>query len=396
MRRTTIFLLAVLTAVAAEPRRVDAHKPVTSKYTYRQDVYPIFRQKCAACHRPNGAAPMSLLTYEEAFPWAESIRAELVAGHMPPGVADPTFGAIQHNAVLTARETDVILTWATGGNPRGPQAASPPTPSADAEWPMGSPDLVLKLPETVTLPADRSEDIREFVITPAVGTKWIRAVDVRPGSAAIVRNVTVAMKVESAATADGGESVLCRWTPGRVPVDVALADAAFRLPEGAPLAVRVHYQKTWQQEGKTASDNTTIGLYFATSAKRPVKTIRLDAPQPLASGADAKYTVDVPRDVDALSVRVDEAPGDELIQVAALEPDGKTVPLVRFTERPHWERRYWFTRPIAIAHGSRIQVLARYRDPALIEDAFGGVTAAAARAVSTPLRVSLDVADRSQ
>jgi hypothetical protein len=126
-----------------------------------------------------------------------------------------------------------------------------------------------------------------------------------------------------------------------------------------------------------------------------VRALPLDAPKPLSAGTDAEYTVEVPRDVDALGIRVDQAPVDELIQVTALLPDGKAVPLIRFTERPNWERRYWFSRPIALSQGSRIQVRATYRDPALAADAFGGVNAAGAVAASTPLRVSLDVADRS-
>lgn len=396
MKRSTILMVGLLTAVFAQSHRLDAHKPVTSKYSYTQDVQPIFRDKCGTCHRPGGVAPMSLLTYEEAFPWAESIRAELIAGHMPPAPADPTFGAIQHNAVLTAQETDVILTWATGGNPRGPEApASPAAAHTDPEWPIGKPDLVLKLPETVTLAADKSEDVREFTVKPAVGATWIRAVDVHPGSAAIVRNVTVSVKDATQPTSSTDDMIVCRWTPGRIPVDVSPAHAAFRLPEGGDLVVRVHYKKTYQYDGKAVSDDTAIGLYFATAAARPVQTISLEAPKPLATGSNTEYTIDVPRDVDALGVRVDQAPADELIQVTALPPDGTPIPLVRFTERPNWERRYWFNAPIAIAKGSRIQVRATYRDPALAADAFGGVNAVGAGAAATPLRVSLDVADRS-
>ena len=66
----------------------EAHKPITSKYTYNDDVFPILKERCSRCHVQGGVAPMSLMTYEEAFPWGESIRAELVAAHMPPAAAD--------------------------------------------------------------------------------------------------------------------------------------------------------------------------------------------------------------------------------------------------------------------------------------------------------------------
>ena len=73
---------------------VDAHKPITSKYTYTEDVFPIVNSRCGACHIAGGVAPMSLLTYKEAFPWAESIRVELLAYHMPPSFAEPGFGRL--------------------------------------------------------------------------------------------------------------------------------------------------------------------------------------------------------------------------------------------------------------------------------------------------------------
>src|SRR5579864_6586375 len=117
--RLLVALSVVAAAVAVASRRAEAHKPITSKYNYNDDVFPILRDKCGRCHVDGGVAPMSLMTYEEAFPWAESIRAELVASHMPPWGAQPGFGSFKHTERLTAEELDILLTWATGGNPRG-------------------------------------------------------------------------------------------------------------------------------------------------------------------------------------------------------------------------------------------------------------------------------------
>ena len=71
------------------------------EYTYNDDVFPILRDRCASCHVPGGIAPMSLMTYDDAFPWAESIRAELVAAHMPPWNADEGYGEIKRAHTLT-------------------------------------------------------------------------------------------------------------------------------------------------------------------------------------------------------------------------------------------------------------------------------------------------------
>src|SRR6478609_9305632 len=102
---------------------IDAHKGITSKYTYNDDVYPILRDKCGRCHAEGGAAPMSLLKYSidagGAAAWAESIRENLVSEAMPPWYADPTGPAVRNNHGLTPRELDIIVTWATGGTPQG-------------------------------------------------------------------------------------------------------------------------------------------------------------------------------------------------------------------------------------------------------------------------------------
>jgi hypothetical protein len=114
-------------------------------------VFPILRDKCARCHVAGGVAPMSLMTYDEAFPWAESIRAELVANHMPPWNAEEGFGAFKAAHTLSPRELDIILTWATGGNPRGQLDQKLPPIALKNDWTMGAPDLALPLPSEFTV-----------------------------------------------------------------------------------------------------------------------------------------------------------------------------------------------------------------------------------------------------
>src|SRR6059058_6128732 len=60
--------------------------------TFSRDVAPILAKNCQGCHRPGEAAPMSLLTYKEARPWAAAIREAVILKRMPPWYADPHFG----------------------------------------------------------------------------------------------------------------------------------------------------------------------------------------------------------------------------------------------------------------------------------------------------------------
>ena len=76
-------------AILLLPAAVDAAEPVT----FSRDIAPILQENCQMCHRPGEAAPMSLLTYDEARPWAKSIRQKVAARQMPPWHADPAIGA---------------------------------------------------------------------------------------------------------------------------------------------------------------------------------------------------------------------------------------------------------------------------------------------------------------
>ena len=144
-RRASAAVAVVLAAAVGLTARAAAHKPITSPFTFYEDVLPITQARCGACHVPDGAAPMSLLTHDAAVPWAESMRLELVAGHMPPGSDVWPRGRFQHTSPLTARELNVLLTWATGGTPSGDPAkattspAPAAAPAAPATWPLGPP-----------------------------------------------------------------------------------------------------------------------------------------------------------------------------------------------------------------------------------------------------------------
>src|SRR6266540_3340319 len=193
--RFIVTSVLIVAAIGFASNRGAAHKAITSKYTYNDDVFPIFRDRCSRCHVAGGVAPMSLMTYDEAFPWAESIRAELVANHMPPWNAEEGFGAFKQAHTLSPRELDIILTWATGGNPRGQLDQKLPAVALKNDWSIGAPDLVLPLPSEFEVAADKMEDWHEFIV-PATTTeaRWIRAVDLLPGTPSIVRSAVISLK----------------------------------------------------------------------------------------------------------------------------------------------------------------------------------------------------------
>jgi hypothetical protein len=388
----------------------EAHKAITSKYTYNDDVFPILRDKCARCHVAGGVAPMSLMTYDEAFPWAESIRAELVANHMPPWNAEEGFGALKAAHTLSPRELDIILTWATGGNPRGQLDQKLPPIALKNDWTMGAPDLVLPLPSEFTVAADKMEDWHEFVVP--IGTnelRWMRAVDLLPGTPSIVRSATISLRMsnlerdpsagsgssragsrDESAASPVPEHVLAYWLPGQDPQPAA--GAAFRVPAGAQLAVRIHYKKTWQFEGKALSDRSTVGIYFANDAgPHELLTLALSAPGPSANDTkDITFTRTLNEDVQAVAVSPDDVPPNISVQMVAIRPDGSRTPMIRLSTRPDWSRRYWFERPLTFPRGTRIEITAKLDDPDILSTAFGGPATPPAAATGQ-LRLTLNV-----
>src|SRR5215217_1200841 len=77
--------------------------------TFNKDIAPIFFKNCAECHRPGEAAPMSLLSYKEARPWARSIKEKVVKRDMPPWHADPHVGQFSNDRRLTQAQIDTVV-----------------------------------------------------------------------------------------------------------------------------------------------------------------------------------------------------------------------------------------------------------------------------------------------
>src|SRR6201988_4488292 len=88
MQRTTWVLVLGMSAAAGLPAQTNAD----GKPTFSRHVAPILQKNCQTCHRPGQAAPFSLLSYEQARPWAKAIKAAVLQKKMPPWFADPQYG----------------------------------------------------------------------------------------------------------------------------------------------------------------------------------------------------------------------------------------------------------------------------------------------------------------
>src|ERR1051325_4203075 len=165
----------------------DSSKPVT----FSKDVAPILQAKCQECHQPNSIAPMSLITYQDARPWARSIKERVATRQMPPWHIDKTVGVqkFKNDMSLSDEQIATIVAWVDQGAVQGdPKDLPPPKPLVtDNEWKavrdgFGPPDLIVKSPE-YTMPAEHQDVwFRPASPLPVTEPKWVKLVEIRPSS----------------------------------------------------------------------------------------------------------------------------------------------------------------------------------------------------------------------
>lgn len=130
-----------------------AHDIITTPITYDREIRRIIDERCASCHHPGGAA-FSLMTYNEARPWAEAIKEEVLARRMPPWGAVKGFGDFRNDQALTPEQLELIVSWADGGVPEGDEKDLPPAPKLDSAAPGAPVKGALTIAGDYTLTAD--------------------------------------------------------------------------------------------------------------------------------------------------------------------------------------------------------------------------------------------------
>src|SRR5438876_4873787 len=157
----------------------------TQAVTFTKDVAPILQRSCVTCHRPGEMAPMSLMTYEDARPWAKSMKTRVSAREMPPFHIDRTIGIqkFKNDPSLTDAEIATIVKWADSGAQAGNQADMPkPRQFADIDkWHIGKPDMVVSLPKPYELRANGPDEFYDVDVDPNfTEDMYISAVETKP------------------------------------------------------------------------------------------------------------------------------------------------------------------------------------------------------------------------
>ena len=264
-----VMLFALSGALAAADNR-----PVT----FAKDIAPILQERCQECHHVGSMAPMSLVTYEETRPWARAIRQRVVTRQMPPWHIDMTVGVtkFKNDMSLTDAQINTIVRWVDAGAPQGDLKDQP----APKQWPtenewkatkeLGPPDIIVKS-EHYTMPA-KGQDVwwRPLSTIPVTEERWLRAVEMRPGTLKgrrITHHAVAYLQQDdpdALADKEMNRGYLMEWAIGKG-YDLHGSDSGKLLLPGSKISWDVHLHAV----GEEIRDNVEIGLWLYPKGQEP-------------------------------------------------------------------------------------------------------------------------------
>ena len=406
IRVFAVFGVILVGSLAAAAGRLEAQAPpppappTSGQPTFSKDVAPILYKNCTNCHRPGEIAPMSLLTYKDARPWARAIRDNVTNGVMPPWHADPAHGKWANDRSLSAAEKDTISRWVAAGAPEGDPKDLPAQPRYAQGWTIGQPDAVATMDKEYAVPAQGTIPYQYFeVATNFTEDKWVQSFEIRPGNREVVHHVLVyarapettrppqafrmrnppgpmsptqekelelaktnpfvAMKMRQDATRRG---VLIAQIGAGTPAMTFAPGSAMKVLAGTVLTFQVHYTTN----GTAATDRSSIGFKFA--AQPPVNEVRAAAlanPRFMIPAGATRHEVEAKmeflEDVTIYSLTPHTHLRGKTWEHTLTYADGRSeivlgVPKYDF----NWQTDYVFATPLRVPKGAVLRSVAQY------------------------------------
>lgn len=255
--------------------------------TFARDVAPILQANCQTCHRPGDIAPMSLLNYQDARPWAKSIKAAVSSRTMPPWFADPHYGRFANDTSLSDQEIATIVRWVDQGAPEGNPTDMPAPKQFDhAGWKLKEPDIVFQYPEPYTVGKTVDDEYRCFALPiPGNSDIWLKGAEYEPGNRAVVHHFIVfvdptdkSLQRDLSTPEPGFECgmgstdgrmlrMVGGWAPGNNPM-LSEPGTAQRIPKGSYVVIQMHYHNT---TGEDQVDQSKVAFHVAKADETIVK-----------------------------------------------------------------------------------------------------------------------------
>jgi hypothetical protein len=359
MRRLALAGAALLTCALVAPWS-SAHAAPDST-TFTRDVAPILNARCVMCHRPGEVAPMALLTYQDARPYARAIKEKVASRQMPPWFADKSIGTFANDPSLTETEIATITRWVDAGAPQGDLKDMPKPPQFTEGWQLGEPDHVIELPE-VQIPATGAD----YFPTPNIALdlkedRWIRAIEIRPSNREVTHHSVIFSTNGNPMASSGAFDVLGVWAVG-TPATVYPEGSGRWIRKGQSLRTNLHYHPN----GKPQTDRTRVGLYFgkgelkkevvAALAGNVLFTIPANAPN---HELHAVYIAD--QDINIVSYFPHMHLRGRDMTMTATFPGGRRETLLKVPAYDfNWQLFYYPKNRVALPRGTRLDLVAHY------------------------------------
>ncbi|HZS10167.1 MAG TPA: DUF3471 domain-containing protein [Blastocatellia bacterium] len=420
MKRIVISsLLITLVAGLFLSQQVGSAKSTPAKQvTFSKDVAPIFYAKCAECHRPGESAPFSALAYKDARPWAKSIREKVVNRTMPPWHADPHYGEFKNDRRLTQAEIDTIVAWIDQGAREGNPKDLPPAPKFTEGWMIGTPDLVIPIPEEYTYKAGADEYQYFDVPTNFTEDKYIQMAEARPTNRKIVHHIIafivppgtpsmgkmtpeqrykameaalknspfyrdgylMRMKPDQPVVDDGcdpanarrgggNDNILTGYAPGHNS-DIFAPGLGRKVPAGSTIRFQIHYSNQTLGGNSVEKDRSMIGLIF--SKEPPQKLVSTNSIGniffKIPAGAENHMVTacrTLRRDTTLYGLLPHMHLRGKSMEYKVFYPDGRSEILLSVPKWDFgWQTNYLLKEPKRIPKGSRIMVTAFFDNSA--------------------------------
>ena len=279
-------LLTILVVIAPATAGAQQTPRTATVPTFAKDVAPILYRSCVNCHREGQVAPMSLLTYDTARPWARSIKERAVKREMPPWHVNKDVGIKEYkdDPSLTDVEIDTIVRWVDGGAPPGNVRDMPRTPtfpSADT-WSIGKPDLIVSAPK-YTVKAKVADWFGSFYVDSGLTEdRWVKAIEVKPGDKRVVHH-TIVYSIQN------DDEDLATLVPEREPdgfnrrngtrlIEYAIGNLGDVYQDGTARLLKaggkIHFASHYHAIPEDVTEQTRVGIVFYPRGYKPAHVLQ--------------------------------------------------------------------------------------------------------------------------
>ncbi len=343
--------------------------------TFNKDIAPIIFQRCSYCHRPGQAAPFNLLAYGYVKKRAKQIAEVVQKRYMPPWLPERGSVKFANDRSLTDDQIHLISQWEAQGAPEGAAADLPPLPKLDEGWQLGTPDLVVKVPQPYVLAAEGKDVYHNLVVPiPLSELKYIKAVVFQPGNRKVVHHALITVDLTPVCrlraakqnppgfdgmllpeTAQMPDGYFLGWSPGAIPRQ-SLPGMAWTLKPGTDLALQLHLHPS----GKPELVQPSVALYFTeepptnSPLRINLEVLRIDIPAGTKDYVvEDSYTL--PADVTLLGIGPHAHYLGKRIEGYARLPDGSEQELILIRDWDfNWQSEFRYAIPVDLPKGATL------------------------------------------